>query len=251
MSYDGGLALLLGAAAVLVAGAHLTDTHRFGGHRPGVRQSAVTALVLVAGTVTAFATVWSAASEPATLLVVPAAAVLAAAAAAIRPATDPIRPGATAASALLAGLGVAVHAVSRGWSAEHVGVAVLALGALRRRRQPSTGSLAAYGPGLSLLLVPSLLAALDDDDLTRPLLLGAAALAVLLIGARSRLRAPLMFGGAVLALDALNLAAPVAAALPRWVSLGTAGAVLLVLGATYEQRRRDLTRLRDSYSTLA
>lgn len=132
-----------------------------------------------------------------------------------------------------------------------LGLVVLALGVLRRRTAPSTGSLAAYGPGLSLLLVPSLLKALDDNDLTRPLLLGAAALVVLLVGARQRLRAPLLFGGVVLALDALHLTAPYAAALPRWVALAFAGAVLLTLGATYEQRRRDLGRLRERYAELA
>ncbi len=52
--------------------------------------------------------------------------------------------------------------------------------------------------GLSALLLPSLLAALADDTLTRPLLLGLAALAVLLVGVRTRLRAPLVHSGGVL-----------------------------------------------------
>ncbi len=98
--------------------------------------------------------------------------------------------------------------------------------------------------GLSALLLPSLLAALADDTLTRPLLLGLAALAVLLVGVRTRLRAPLVHSGGVLAVDALHLLTPYAAALPRWVSLGAAGLLLLVLGATYELRRAELERLR-------
>jgi hypothetical protein len=129
--------------------------------------------------------------------------------------------------------------------------AALVLGALRRRAEPATTSWAAYGPGLLLALVPSLLAGLGGDELTRPLLVGLAALAVLLLGARTGLQAPLVVGGAVLLVDALDLVGPYAAALPRWVSLGGAGALLLVVGATYEQRRRDVSRLRDRYDALA
>jgi len=126
----------------------------------------------------------------------------------------------------------------------------LLLGHLRRRTDPLTPSWSAYGPGLSLLLIPSLLASFDDRTLTRPLLVGLTALVVLLLGARSRLQAPLALGGAVLAVDALQLLAPYAAALPRWMPLALAGALLVGLGATYEQRRRDLDRLRDRYDAL-
>ncbi|MBK5307360.1 MAG: hypothetical protein JJD92_11795 [Frankiaceae bacterium] len=132
-----------------------------------------------------------------------------------------------------------------------LGVVALALGWLRVRRAPSTRSFAAYGPGLTLLLVPSLIASLDDDTLTRPLLLGAAALVVLLVGAQQRLQAPLVLGGAVLAIDALQLMAPYAAALPRWLTLGAAGLLLVGVGATYEQRRRDVARLRERFDALA
>ena len=50
---------------------------------------------------------------------------------------------------------------------------------------------------------------------------------------------------------ALDLLGPYAAALPRWLSLGGAGTLLLVVGATYEQRRRDLARLREGFDALA
>ena len=97
----------------------------------------------------------------------------------------------------------------------------------------------------------SLVTSLDDTDLTRPLLLALAALGVLLLGARTGLQAPLAVGGGVLAVDALQLLAPYAAALPRWMSLGVAGVLLVVVGATYEQRRREVARLRDRYDALA
>jgi hypothetical protein len=132
-----------------------------------------------------------------------------------------------------------------------IGLVALVLGGLRVRRDPSTRSFPAYSPGLSLLLVPSLLASFDDDTLTRPLLLGAAALLVLLVGAQQRLQAPIVIGAAVLAIDALQLMAPYAAALPRWLTLGAAGLLLVGVGATYEQRRRDVTRLRERFDALA
>lgn len=135
-----------------------------------------------------------------------------------------------------------------------VTVPALAVGFLRRRRDPEASSWAAYGPGLAATLVPSLLAAWGDSHWLRPLLLGAAALAVTLTGAHRRLQAPLLLGGAVLAAVALHELAPyvvqVAGALPRWVPPALAGLLLLVVGATYEKRLRDVRRLRDTFGRL-
>lgn len=98
--------------------------------------------------------------------------------------------------------------------------------------------------------MPSLLAAWADPHWLRPLLLGAAALVITLLGARWRLQALLVLGGAVLALDALHELAPyvvqVVGALPRWVAPALAGVLLLAVGATYEKRLRDARRLRDA-----
>ena len=131
-----------------------------------------------------------------------------------------------------------------------VTVPALLLGALRRRRDPQASSWAAYGPGLAATLVPSLVAAWADPHWTRPLLLGLAALLVTLMGARHHLRAPLVLGGAVLALVTLHELAPyvvqVTGALPRWAPPALAGLLLLALGATYEQRIRDVRRVREA-----
>ncbi|WP_405579443.1 SCO7613 C-terminal domain-containing membrane protein [Streptomyces sp. NBC_01092] len=130
-----------------------------------------------------------------------------------------------------------------------VTVPALLVGALRRRRDLEASSWSAYGPGLAATLVPSLLAAWGDAHWTRPLLLGLAALAVTLLGARHHLKAPLLLGGTVLALDALHELAPFIAqvtdALPRWVPPALAGLLLLAIGATYEQRLRDARKMRD------
>jgi hypothetical protein len=127
------------------------------------------------------------------------------------------------------------------------GVALLVVGALRRRRDPAYGSWPAYGSGLSLVLVPSLLRAVTDSGDLRPLLLAVVAAAVLATGVARRLQAPLALGAAVLAIDALVQLAPYLAAaydaVPRWVTIGALGLALLGAGATYEQRVRDLRRV--------
>lgn len=124
------------------------------------------------------------------------------------------------------------------------------IGVLRRRRDPAASSWTAYGAGLAVTLVPSLVTAWADPHWLRPLLLGAAALVITLAGARWRLQALLVLGGAALALDAVHELAPyvvqVAGALPRWVAPALAGVVLLAVGATYEKRLRDARRLRNA-----
>ncbi|HUR72696.1 MAG TPA: hypothetical protein VMZ00_00365 [Sporichthya sp.] len=121
-------------------------------------------------------------------------------------------------------------------------VALLVVGWFARRRNSWLSSWQAYGAGLTTGLAPSLARTLAEDALTRPLLLGGLALLVLLAGVRYRLQAPLVLGGAVLALNALIQLVPYAAAVPRWVSIGSAGLLLLVLGTTFERRLRDLRR---------
>jgi hypothetical protein len=116
-----------------------------------------------------------------------------------------------------------------------VTVPALLVGALRRRRDPQASSWTAYGPGLTATLIPSLIAAWGDVHWTRPLLLGGAALLVTLLGARHHLQAPLLLGGSVLTLLALHELAPYLVQVTG----------LLALGATYEQRIRDVRRVRD------
>jgi hypothetical protein len=118
------------------------------------------------------------------------------------------------------------------------------------RRRVAGSSWSAYGAGLSLALVPSLLVAVHDPGTTRPVLLGLSSLGVVVIGLRRRLQAPLMLAGGVLASLAVIHLSPafliLYASAPRWVLLGTAGAVLLVLGITYERRLRDLRQLHEA-----
>ncbi|WP_432104392.1 SCO7613 C-terminal domain-containing membrane protein [Streptomyces sp. bgisy091] len=135
-----------------------------------------------------------------------------------------------------------------------VSVAAFVVGHLRRHRDPAVSSWVAYGPALSMTLVPSLFVAWGDPHWLRPLLLGLSTLVITLAGARLRLQAPLVLGGSVLALDGLHELAPhvvqVFDALPRWAPPALAGLLLLAVGATYEQRLRDARRVRESFGRM-
>ncbi|MFF9501676.1 SCO7613 C-terminal domain-containing membrane protein [Streptomyces sp. NPDC014656] len=130
-----------------------------------------------------------------------------------------------------------------------VTVPALVVGFLRRRRDREASSWAAYGPGLAVTLVPGLAAVWSDPYGTRPLLLGAGALAVTLLGARFRLQAPLVLGGTALVLVGAHELAPyvvqLVGALPRWLPPAAAGLLLLAVGATYERRLREARMLRE------
>lgn len=135
-----------------------------------------------------------------------------------------------------------------------LGLALLVEGLRRRRANPDTTSWAAYGAPLAVLLLPSLPLAVGQGEPVRPGLLGIAAIGTLLVGARFRLRAPLFLGAGVLAVlgpvHLLPHLAPVYDAVPRWAILGTAGLLLIVVGAGYERRVRDLKRLRRAVGRL-
>ncbi|MFJ8108571.1 SCO7613 C-terminal domain-containing membrane protein [Streptomyces sp. NPDC096132] len=230
------LVLVVPAAAALVA--------------PRVGDSTTTLAVESAGAVAGLAAVGLAVLDLPVLALVLSLCGVIAAGTAVRP--DRRRVGIAAAVLFVLAAWVRLAAWRVGLPEAYtlpVTVPALLVGALRRRRDPGASSWTAYGPGLAATLLPSLAAAWGDPEWTRPLLLGAAALLLTLLGARHRLRAPLVLGGSVLVLDALHELAPylvqVADALPRWVPPALAGLLLLALGATYEQRLRDVRKVRE------
>ncbi|MGN6299634.1 MAG: SCO7613 C-terminal domain-containing membrane protein [Angustibacter sp.] len=134
-----------------------------------------------------------------------------------------------------------VEADVRTVEAYSVPLAVLALGAglVRRYRHPRAPSWTTVGPGLAAGLLPSALASVPDAGLVRPVLTLAAAVAVTAVGVRLHEQGPVVTGVVASVVVALAQAGPYAVALPRWLSLGLAGALLLAMGFRYEQRRRD------------
>ncbi|WBC23321.1 hypothetical protein O7543_13365 [Solwaraspora sp. WMMA2080] len=126
-----------------------------------------------------------------------------------------------------------------------VALAALGVGWLTLRAQPQRSSWLGYAPGLAAALLPSLGSVLvADGQPVRRLLLGAGAVAAVLLGAAYRRQAPVMIGGAVLAVLAVRELVAVWDLLPRWSFLAVGGLALITLAVTYERRRRDLRRLR-------
>lgn len=122
-------------------------------------------------------------------------------------------------------------------------LAALALGAgLWAGSDTRLSSWVTMGTAATVALMPSALAALDDEGQTRPLITVVAAAAVLALGVHRRWQALVVTGSLAASLVALSQAAPYAIGAPRWLTLGLTGLVLLALGARYEQRRVDARR---------
>lgn len=116
---------------------------------------------------------------------------------------------------------------------------LLAAGLWAMRDEDGPGSVRALLPGVTLALLPSLPQALDEPTSLRSLLLGLGAAVALALGAWRRWQVPFVAGALVLALLVLVNVGPPALALPRWVLIASAGAVLLGAGITWDDRVRD------------
>lgn len=114
------------------------------------------------------------------------------------------------------------------------GLLLLAVPALRA----GTASWAAEGPGLAVALLPSALVVVAEPTAARLVVVVAAAAALTVAGTLTHRQAPFVVGACALLVVVLGRLAPYAPLVPRWVTLATAGLLLLVVGATYERRRR-------------
>ncbi len=119
-------------------------------------------------------------------------------------------------------------------------VLLIAAGVWRLRTDPETNSFLVLGSGLTLALLPSLLLALDEPVSLRGALIGAAGVLALGVGVQQRLAAPFVLGAVTTGILAVRHLEPYADAVPRWISLGGVGVALLVVGVTWEARRRNL-----------
>jgi len=119
------------------------------------------------------------------------------------------------------------------------GLALIVAGLVALRRRADTSSAVALGPALTLLLLPSLPQALDAPTSLRAGLLALGAAVAVGVGLWRQWNAPFVAGAAVLALVVVANLGPYALALPRWVLIAVAGALLLGVGVTWEDRVRD------------
>jgi trimeric autotransporter adhesin len=151
-------------------------------------------------------------------------------------------------------LGVMLDAgVVEAWTA-FLALVLLGLGAMALHRDPSLRSWPALGPGLVTMLAPTLVLSVPGEHAWRVVALAAVAAVVVVVGVTRRLQAPVVLGSVALAGLALVQLEPwalrAAAGLPRWVVLAVVGTVLLLLGATYERRLRDLRSVRIKLAAL-
>jgi hypothetical protein len=123
-----------------------------------------------------------------------------------------------------------------------VGLALILRGVVWMLRAPALPSWPALGPGLAVLLVPSLLADYTDPVPWRLAALGVVALVVMLTGIFLRLQAPFVMGVAVLVVHGLTQLWPVIAEnygkVWWWLWIAIAGVILIAIAATYERQLR-------------
>ena len=125
------------------------------------------------------------------------------------------------------------------------GIALAVVGLVLLRRRPGLHSWPALGPALGALLGIGLIAELVEPSWWRIGALTLLVVAALVGGAVMRLQAPIVAGAAI------GLAHGVIAvrrvlpdlAVPWWVWLAAAGALLVLFAASYEARKRDAQRL--------
>ena len=145
-----------------------------------------------------------------------------------------------------------------------LGLALVAAGVIASRSERTSGTLNSWptgfrgswkllAPGILVTVVPSILATGTDPRTERAILVIVLALAAILIGSLRKLAAPFILGVIVLPIENLvvflvRLGRSIEAA-PWWITLATAGAVLLVIAVTSERRasgaRGVAARLRD------
>ena len=130
------------------------------------------------------------------------------------------------------------------------GLLCVAFGVQALRRDQKLGSWLAFGPGLAVLLGPSLVLSLQHPVSWRAPVVGLALVACVLVGASRLLQAPLVLGAAGFGLLVLREVSPYAFGMPRWAGIGLAGLILVSLGASWENRLRNLQRARHSMAAM-
>ncbi|QEE61475.1 hypothetical protein FVA74_07715 [Salinibacterium sp. dk2585] len=145
-------------------------------------------------------------------------------------------------------------AVIGSWTVDHVellsvpiALALIAGGAITLRRVPESRSWPQLGPGIALLLLPTLFATFFEPEVWRLVALGIAAVVTIVAGVAFRLQAPFVIGTVVVLAHALRTFSPqiraVYEAADWYVWAGIGGAILLALAIRYEQRVRDVARI--------
>ncbi|MGV8884802.1 MAG: SCO7613 C-terminal domain-containing membrane protein [Microbacteriaceae bacterium] len=121
-------------------------------------------------------------------------------------------------------------------------IALIAGGLLHLQRVEAARSWPHLGPGLLVLLVPSLLAGIDDRPIWRIAAIAVVAIAATVVGLLGKLQAPFIIGAVVTIVHTITTFAPQLRELYEvnswlvWIVIGTIGGTLLiVLAARFEK----------------
>lgn len=130
---------------------------------------------------------------------------------------------------------------------------LLLVGVVAERTRPSTeapASWVTFGPALVVAVAPTVWLSLTQAGSGRPLAGLVAGAVVLVGGVVWGKRALVDVGTATVVVLGLRQIAPVVGSMPNWATIGATGVLLLAVGATFEQRRRDLKAAVRKYSAL-
>lgn len=149
---------------------------------------------------------------------------------------------AAAGTALIAAfaLGIAVRVEPIELLTVPLALGLLLIGTLELDQRPAARSVPWLGPGLVVLLLPSLIDVSTNPNAWRIVALGTVATAVVIGGVVRRLQAPFLVGGVVLLIHALAQSWPLLALVGEsvewWLWLGIAGIGVVAVAAHYERR---------------
>ncbi|WP_432557352.1 SCO7613 C-terminal domain-containing membrane protein [Granulicoccus sp. GXG6511] len=129
------------------------------------------------------------------------------------------------------------------WYTLPTAAVLLAIGTRTLRRDRAASSWRTLLPGLLFGVLPSTTLALSEPISIRALIVGVAAVALILVGLVRHLAACFVVGAIVLALLAVVELWPYAAYVPRWAGFAAAGVLLVAIGVRWEARLRDLKRM--------
>lgn len=135
-----------------------------------------------------------------------------------------------------------------------IAVALLTTGAMYMRDVAAARSWLWLAPGLTLLLLPSLIETFRDQVLWRMVGLGVVGVAVIMIGVMRKLQASFVMGVVVVLVHGVATFLPQLRAayefVPWWLWLGIGGAALIAVAVRFEQRRRDLKTVVTKFAEL-
>ncbi len=140
------------------------------------------------------------------------------------------------------------------WATAIVAAALLTVGAVQMRRQPTAGSWTWLAPGILVLILPSLVATFTDAPIWRLVGLGVVCIAAILVGALLKLQAPLILGAVAVLVHAIRTFAPQIIEIYQltewWIWAVVGGAIILFVAITLEKRVRDLKSFGSRVSAL-